>query len=58
MAVKTCKECNEKITEGHIVCVEFEEVYFCSDCFGKLYTEEEMKRMYEDGEQFFTEFWE
>ena len=56
MATKTCADCGKKIEDGHITYVEYEIIYFCSNCFKLLYTEEEQKKMYENKEQYYTEF--
>ena len=56
-----CEQCKEKILEGHVLINGCENKYFCNkyfciDCFAKLYTDEEMGKMYDNEEQYYTTF--
>ena len=51
-----CEQCKEKILEGHVLMNEYENKCFCIDCFAKLYTDEEMGKMYDNEEQYYTTF--
>ncbi|MFI3329089.1 MAG: hypothetical protein R3Y05_01230 [bacterium] len=52
--MKHCKECEIEIEHGHYFPITDE--YMCCGCMKKLYTNEQIVEMYQNGEQYYTEY--
>lgn len=54
--MRRCMECSKLIDEGHVM---YEgSFYLCVECFKETYTPQEAQEMYDNEEQYYTEWYD
>lgn len=54
---RVCTNCGKRMTSGYVIADGLE--YFCDDeCLAGWYSKEEYLELYEDGEAYWTDWWE
>lgn len=52
--LRLCRICGKPVWDGHYV---EDEGYYHEDCVNEVYTDEQLREMYENDEQYYSEWW-